>query len=266
MKSIHLDDGRKISFLHHVCEKENAPTIVFVHGFPLDHSMWAGQMPLREVASLIMPDLIGFGQSDQVSDGVSMQQLADDVAELLQQLGATKVIWCGLSMGGYVGWEFLKNHSEMLSGLVCCNTRATADDEKTARGRRVAAAQVVETGADPVAAAMREKLFSKSTLETKPEVVASVVDVIRSTAPATIAAAQLAMSKRSDFSELLPQIEVPVLVVAGEDDVITPANEMQVMAMEIPGSTFVELSEAGHMSPLERPEAFNHAVVHWIGQ
>jgi len=160
-----------MSFLHEVCENGDAPTIVFVHGFPLDHSMWLGQMPLREQASLLMLDLIGFGMSQPITEGATMKGFADDVAELLDQLAIEKVIWCGLSMGGYIGWEFVKHHREKLAGLVCCNTRATADDETTARARRVAAAQVMKTGANPVAVAMREKLFADSTLNEQPDVV-----------------------------------------------------------------------------------------------
>ncbi len=94
----------------------------------------------------------------------------------------------------------------------------------------------------------------------------TIVDVICNTAPETIAAAQLAMSRRSDFSNLLATIDIPTLVVAGNEDVISPPIEMQAMAMEIPDATFVELHGAGHMSPLERPESFNHAIIHWLNR
>ena len=264
MKSIQLRDSRKISFLHQVCETENAPTIVFVHGFPLDHSMWLGQLPLAEDASLLMLDLPGFGNSDPTSGELTMKSLADDVADLLNQIGVSKVIFCGLSMGGYIGWEFVKNHSEMLAGLICCNTRATADDELTARARRVAAAQVLKTGAAPVAEVMRGKLFSETTIAEQPAVVDSIADIIRETKPESIAAAQIAMSQRHNFSNLLAEIDVPTLVIAGSDDSITPASEMQLMAMAIDGATFVEISEVGHMSPSEQPTVFNRAVIHWL--
>ena len=266
LNAIQLEDGRKMSFLHQVCEKENAPTIVFVHGFPLDHKMWLGQMPLSDEATLLIPDLPGFGQSDPAGDGLSMKGMADDVAQLLETLGVSKVIWCGLSMGGYVGWEFIRNHREMLAGLICCNTRATADDEATVRARRFAASQVVKTGARPVADAMRGKLFANSTIAERPDVVESIVDTICKTAPETIAAAQIAMSRRTDFSTELGTIDVPTLVVAGDCDSIAPPSEMQLMSMEISAATFVELSETGHMSPLERSQGFNRAVTHWLSR
>lgn len=264
LQHVQLAGGRKISFLHRVCEKANAPTIVFVHGFPLDHTMWLGQLPLVDQASLVMPDLFGFGGSDPAAEELSMKTMANDVAELLNQLDIARVIFCGLSMGGYIGWEFVANHEAMLEGLICCNTRATADDEMTARARRVAAAQVLKAGAEPVAEAMRSKLFSAATIEKQPQLIDSVAETICATAPETIAAAQIAMSQRVDFSNQLPSINVPALVIAGTDDSITPSNEMQAMSMEIPDATFVELADAGHLSPAERPDAFNRALMHWL--
>ena len=264
LNSIQLNDGRKIRFLHHECENEAAPTIVFVHGFPLDHSMWQGQLPLAQQATLIMPDLSGFGQSGPCAEDVTMKSFADDIAELLDQLGVSKAVFCGLSMGGYIGWEFVKHHGEKLAGLICCNTRAAADDETTARARRVAAAQVLKTGAGPVAVAMKEKLFAAGTLSGNPNLVAAISKVIENTDPRSIAAAQLAMSQRSNFLNALDQIELPTLVIGGEHDSITVSNEMQEMSMLIGESTFVEIADAGHLSPAEQPAVFNNAVTHWL--
>jgi len=102
MKSISLPAGNKVRFLHKACPQKDAATIVFVHGFPLDHSMWLGQLPLDQHASLLLLDLPGFGQSDLLPTGdVTMRSFADDVAEIVRQLQIPKVIFCGLSMGGY---------------------------------------------------------------------------------------------------------------------------------------------------------------------
>lgn len=264
VKSVELPSGKSISYLHLPCEKLNAPTIVFVHGFPLDHSMWNGQLPLQSVANLIMPDLMGFGKSNVINGQVSMRSMAGDIADLIDQLNVPKVIYCGLSMGGYIGWEFVQNYHNLLAGLICCNTRATADDEKTARGRRLAAAQVLKTGTNPVAVAMRPKLFAASALINNPTVVQSVVETICQTRPETIAAAQLAMSKRGNFGSFIEDINVPTLVIAGSEDGITPSAEMQEMAALIAGSEFHQVENSGHMTPLEQPDAFNSIVATWI--
>jgi pimeloyl-ACP methyl ester carboxylesterase len=263
VNSIKLSSGNSMQYLRLNCDQEHAPTIVFVHGFPLDHSMWNGQEPLQAVANLLMPDLIGFGQSDEIDGEVSMRQMADEIADLIDLLDIPQVIYCGLSMGGYIGWEFYKNHGNRLSGLICCNTRSAADDIKTARGRRVAASQVMKTGATPVAMAMRSKLFAASTLKDKPALVQSVVETICRTKPETIAAAQLAMSRRTSFDSTINGIGVPALVIAGSDDEITPSSEMQAMAERMPDSQFHQIANSGHLSPLEQPMAFNDIVSAW---
>ena len=264
MKSVKLSDGREIYFLHTVCSQEDAPTIVFVHGFPLDHTMWLEQLPLADVASLLLVDLPGFGRSESCRDQVSMKSFADDIADLLDRLGIAKVIFCGLSMGGYIGWEFAAHHGERLAGLICCNTRAAADDELVARGRRVAAGQVLKTGAGPIADAMPEKLLSPASANDNPKLVRQVAEVIRATKPESIAAGQLAMAAREDFLNRLGEIDCRVLVIAGAEDVITPASEMEQMSFLFGDGTFVEIAAAGHLSPAEQPEIFNHAVLHWL--
>lgn len=258
-------DGREVAFSHIVCPKEDAPTILFVHGFPLDHSMWLGQLPLATDASLLMVDLCGYGQSPTYHKDMTMRIFADDLAELLEHLGIPKVIFCGLSMGGYIGWEFAAAYPDLLDGMICCNTRATADTETVARGRRVAAAQVSKTGAKPVADAMKEKLFSPTTLSRDPELVEQICAGIRATDSETIALGQLAMAIRRDHWQRLGEISCKVLVVAGSDDQITAADEMLKMSLMLNHGTFVEIAEAGHLSPAEQPEAFNRAFQHWFG-
>ena len=266
LNSIRLNDGRCLSYVHHVCAKEDAPNILFVHGFPLDHSMWLGQIPLCDQANLLMVDLAGFGKSDSVPELLTMRTFADDLAELLNRLELNSVIWCGLSMGGYVGWEFLRHCRQYLKAVICCNTRSGADNEVTARARKVAAADVLKTGTTPVADAMKEKLFSLRSLNENSELTNRIHNVMKDTDPATVAAAQLAMAARSDSSDLLANIDMPALVVAGENDSITPSVEMQEMAMQIDESTFVEIAEAGHLAPAEQPDVFNRAVIHWLDQ
>lgn len=263
MNKLKTPAGNSISFLHLKSDSVDAPTIVFVHGFPLDHSMWNQQHPLQSIANLVIPDLPGFGESDSIED-LSMQSLSDQMAMLLDNLSAGDVIFCGLSMGGYIGWEFAYRHRDRLSGLICSNSRATSDDETTARARRVAASQVLKSGSTPVAEAMREKLFSPATIEQNPAVVHSVAETICKTAPETIAAAQLAMAQRKDHSDLLRTLEIPSLVIAGAEDRITPTPEMETMANQISGATFVEIADSGHLSPLENASEFNTAVANWL--
>lgn len=257
-------DGREIFFNHVVCPKKDAPTVLFVHGFPLDYSMWLGQLPLAEEASLLMVDLSGYGQSPTYLMDMTMRIFADDLAELLERLQIPKVIFCGLSMGGYIGWEFAAAYPDLLEGMICCNTRAAADTEAVARGRRVAAAHVRKTGTGSLADTMKEKLFSPSTADRDPDLLERIGQEIRVTDRETVARGQLAMAIREDHSQRLDEIDCRVLVIAGSDDVITPANEMLQMSLALQHGTFVEIPEAGHLTPTEQPEAFNRAVEHWL--
>lgn len=244
--------------------------IVMVHGFPLDHSMWSNQIdgldPDGDRFRILCPDLLGCGQSDTIKDGTSMEQIADQLAAMLDELGVSeKVVFCGLSMGGYVGWQFLQRHGERVSHLVACNTRASGDNEEAALGRKRMATSVVLMGIQPIADAMMMTLFHSDPAscekdEKDQENRVGINKTIASTDVQTIAKLQLAMAARPDMTEFLNQIDVPTLVISGRHDTITPAEEMREMADAIAGSTFVCIEDAAHLTPLESGQDFNQAV------
>lgn len=236
--------------------------LLLVHGFPLDHSMWAGQFePFSTRHRVIAPDLRGFGASSASDESVSMEQFADDLAELLAALKINEpVVFCGLSMGGYIALQFVKKHADRLKALVLCDTRAAADTAEAAANRLSMAQRVLNEGAEIAAAAMAPRLFGKQTAQQQPERVEKVRRVMLSTAPAAIAAAQRGMAARPEMTDYLPQISVPTLVVVGEEDPISPVAEMRQIAESIPGAQFAIISAAGHMAPLENPAAFNEEL------
>ena len=137
---------------------------LFVHGFPLDHSMWRFQFDeFAKRNRVICPDLAGFGASPASQTPTSMKSFAQDLVALLDVLNVSQpVVYCGLSMGGYIGWQFWKHHRDRLSHLVACDTRAANDAPEVARARKIAAQTVRKTGSQPVADAMVERLFSQS--------------------------------------------------------------------------------------------------------
>ena len=252
--------------------------LVLIHGFPLNHQMWVAQLEsLSHHFQVIAPDLPGFGRTeiDSVSaDGelrFSMKSMADWIANLLDLLGvSSKVVYCGLSMGGYIGWEFARRHTERLDRLIACNTRAAADTEVVRRGRKLAAREVMQNGVEPVADAMLPKLFSDSVrgeairLDHMKQARRDTRHAIETTPSESIAAGQLAMAARQDARQWLSQIDIPALLVAGEYDQITPASEMESDASRMPQAEFVCIPQAAHMAPLEMPEVFNREVVQWL--
>ena len=232
--------------------------LLFVHGFPLDHRMWQHQLDeFAKTHRVIAPDLAGFGNSHSVSDDhVSlMDDYADDLQIVLDELDVeSSVVFCGLSMGGYIAWQFWKKHADRIQGLVLCDTRAIGDDAETKETRQRTARLVLEQGSDPLADMMASKLFSPHVSD---DVLAEVRKMIVDASPEGIAAASRGMAERPDITSWLPEIQCPSLLVAGEFDAISTPAEMEEFARHIPHSRFSVIPAAGHMSPLENPHDFN---------
>ncbi len=245
-----------------VVERGRGTPLILVHGFPLDHSMWQGQLDgLADQCRVIAPDLRGFGATSVTSGTVTMQQMADDIAELLDELHVSEqVVLCGLSMGGYVAWQFALRHAQRLTRLILCDTRAIADTPEAAEGRRTTAAKVLAEGPGVVADAMLPKFFAPATNERQPQLIEATRKVILRTQPQGIAAALLGMAQRPDVTSRLAEIHVPSLVICGQHDVISPPAEMRQIAGALPSARYVEISDAGHMAPLEQPAAVNTAI------
>jgi pimeloyl-ACP methyl ester carboxylesterase len=244
--------------------------VLLVHGFPLDHTMWVAQIDaLAETARVIAPDLRGFGDSPlgdvDPSRGVTMEQYADDLVELLDALSIREpVVLCGFSMGGYVAWQFVRKHPERLRALVQIDTRAAADSDEARAGRIKMAENVAEWGSPRVAEMMGPKLLAPDSFQKLPDVVRKVREVVGRTSPAAIAAAQRGMAARPDMSGLLPKIAARTLVLVGEHDAIIPPEEMKSIAAAIPGAKFIAIPAAGHMTTMENPAAVNQALVEFV--
>ena len=236
--------------------------ILFVHGFPLDHTMWRFQVAeLSNNYRCIAPDLRGFGLSTVTEGKVTMEQFADDMAALLDALQITQpVVVCGLSMGGCIAWQFARQHVQRLKALILCDTRAVPDSPEVAANRLKTAVDVVEQGSSIVANAMMPRLFAAETAQTQPALVDDLRQVILRTNPLGIAAAARGMAERADACPWLASISVPSLIIVCEHDVISTAAEMRTVAAAIPQSHIEVLPNAGHMAPLENASMTNAAM------
>ena len=236
--------------------------ILFVHGFPLSHSMWQPQIfAFAGDHRVIAPDLRGFGNSNVTEGTVTMEQHADDLAALLDELNVDEpVVLCGLSMGGYVAWQFQQKYPDRLRGLILCDTRSVADTPEGVENRKRLAKMVVENGSEAVASVMLPNLFSPKTGDRDPAVIDELRATIVATSPQGIAGAALGMAERPDVTPLLPNITTPSLLIVGEDDGISPPEEMRDIAAAMPNARLVEITEAGHMSTLENPALVNQVI------
>lgn len=242
------------------------PVLLLVHGFPLDHTMWQFQIAdFKQEVRVIAPDLRGFGATGVTSGTVSMRQMADDLAALLDALKITEpVFFCGLSMGGYVAWQFIERHAHRLAGVILCDTRAQADTPKERETRLETADKVLKEGPGFLADSMPKKLFSELAHKEQGALVNATKAVIRKGNPEGVAAAARGMAARPDVRDRLPSIELPALVIVGTDDAISTADEMREIAEALPVSMFTEVPGAGHMSPLEAPDVVNTAILEFV--
>ena len=268
-------NGRSVNYV----DQGHGEPLLLVHGFPLDHSMWQRQIDFfQSNFRVICPDLPGFGASEPMSgfgeltagvksagdsESLSMESLADWLVAFLNAIACVEPVnYCGLSMGGYIGWQFWRRHPSRLKSMIAANTRAANDDELVRRARHMAAAQVRVSGAQSVADAMIEKLFylagDQDPLEI--EYIAKVHQTIFTTDPGVISAGQIGMSQRVDATGWLSEIAIPMLFIGGEFDPITPPAEMQSNATAANNAPFETIPAAGHLTPLEQPDAFNLSV------
>ena len=261
MRTLHVNDVDLA-----VLDRGAGSPVVFVHGFPLDHSMWvAQQVVVAERWRTIVPDLLGFGASGVTPGRVTVEQHADDLAGLLDALGiADPVVLVGLSMGGYIAMQFYRTHRRRLRALVLCDTRAAADAPPVAAGRLEVADRVERDGPAVLADTMLPRLFSPRTLELRPELVERARKMILGGNRVGLAATSRGLAVRPDFSDTVPQIDCPTLLVVGRHDPISTPAEMGAMARNIAASQLAEIDDAGHLSPMERPDQVNRALVDFL--
>ena len=237
--------------------------ILFLHAFPLNRSMWSGELVgllVEERYRLVAMDWRGFGESDITADISTMEQLADDVAGLMDVLGMQDAILCGLSMGGYVAFAFLRKYPQRLKGLILADTRPGADTAEGRANRENVASVALSQGTGAIADMQLPKLISEYTRQHHPEVEARIRQMINAATPQGIAAASRGMAQRADSTGLLATIACPTLVLAGEQDGLTPPGVAQEYASNIPNAQFLVIPNAGHLSNLEQPEAFLQAL------
>lgn len=237
------------------------PALLLIHGYPMDHTLWEHQLRHLEGWLRIAPDLRGMGQSDAPDLGYSMATYAEDLLALLTALGVEKVVLCGQSMGGYIAFEILRRARERVLGLVLMDTRAEADTVEGRRARDLATVQAREGGAEAIAELMLPKLLAPSTVKENPALVEQMRKQMAATPVAGILGAITALKDRPDSLSLLPTLEgIPVLVMVGEDDQLTPPATAQAMADAVPGARLSVIAGAGHVPTLERPEAATAAL------
>jgi len=229
--------------------------VVLLHPFPANHEFW---LPVAAALAaryrVILPDLRGHGESE-VGDGpATMEKLAADIARVMDDAGVGRAPLIGVSIGGYALFEFWRKYRGRVAALGLCNTKAQADGLEARAGRLQAASDVLERGTEPFIETMLSRVLAKTTHENRPDLVDGVRRMMRKMSPDDIAQVQRGMAERPDSVETLKTINVPTLLVTGDEDSLTGVNEAQFMRQHIPASQLRVIPKAGHYSPWEQPE------------
>ncbi len=233
--------------------------VIFLHAFPLNRSMWTGittSLLAEQRYRLVAIDWRGFGESELGTPLSTMELLADDLAGLLDHLGIQQAVLCGLSMGGYVAFAFLKKYFQRVNGLILADTRPGADSQEAQASREQVARLAESQGTEAIADLQMPKLLAEETRRSKREVEIAVRRMINAATPAGIAATSRGMALRADLTALLPTLHIPTLILVGEQDGLISPTVVQDYAALIPDAHVEIIPRAGHLSSLEQPEIF----------
>lgn len=223
--------------------------VVLLHGFPLNRSIWHPVVGLLAgQGRFILPDMRGYGQSPDGSDIHSMRLLVEDILLLLDRLNIERAILVGHSMGGYVSLNFAHAYPGRLAGLGLIATQADADTPERRQARLRTARDIRSKGIELIAHGMPSKLTRRTELQ------AELAQMFMQVNPQSAIRSLKGMAERPDANPWLDQIHVPVLVVAGGQDPLIPAEKSREMVAMLNKAWLIEIPDACHLPMLEAPE------------
>jgi pimeloyl-ACP methyl ester carboxylesterase len=233
---------------------DGAP-VVLLHPFPANHEFW---LPVAQALAMryrvVLPDLRGHGDSGVGEGPATMEKHAADIARVMDDAGVGRAPLIGVSIGGYALFEFWRQHRGRVAALGLCNTKAPADTAEARAARLQGANDVLDRGTESFFESMIPRLLGKTTRETRPDLVAAALRMMRKMSSEDVAQVQRGMAERPDSVETLKTINVPTLLVTGDEDVLTGINEAELMRQQIAGSRLCVIPKVGHYSPWEQPE------------
>jgi 3-oxoadipate enol-lactonase/4-carboxymuconolactone decarboxylase len=240
---------------------EGSPVLILSHSIGADHGMWAPQMEdLLSHFQVVRYDTRGHGASDAPQGEYSIEQLGRDVLGLMDALGISKFAFCGLSLGGMIGQWLGRYAADRVTGVILANTSPRMLPASNWDTRRKL---VLEGGMQAIVDMAMQRFFSAETLARDDPYAASVRSVILGTNPVGYAGCCSAI-RDMDHSQILKDIRVPTLVIAGDHDVSTPwTGHGEILARDIPGAKAVRLP-AAHLSNIERPHSFTMALFQFL--
>lgn len=236
----------------------NVLPVIFIHGFPFSKEMWEKQLlELHETHRVIAYDVRGHGESERGEAQFSIPQFADDLFSFMDTLKIEKAVIVGLSMGGYIALHAIQKQPNRIAGLILCDTQCAADSDEAREKRKKTIAFIQKNGLTVYAEESLKNLFAPASLTTNKDAVNFIKDTILKTPANNICNTLQALADRKETCSSLVKIEVPVCILVGREDKLTPPELALNMHALIKGSSLHIIEEAGHLSNLENPDQFN---------
>ncbi|MBN1634475.1 MAG: alpha/beta hydrolase [Ignavibacteria bacterium] len=244
--------------------KGNGKPLILVHAFPLSSRMWEPQVKyLRNKFRVITYDARGLGKSRQSDNQFTMESYVTDFFCILDELGLDKVNACGVSMGGYIILRAITRNSERFLSVILADTRAERDDDKGLISRSNSIIDIKSGKRKEFLNNFLTKLINDKSYA-NPEIQNFLTDIMFSNSDDGICGAMLALATRTNTLEKIKDIDIPSLIIVGEDDVLTPKNFAEAMNKSLKNSVLEVVPNAGHLSNIENPDYFNSVVIKFL--
>jgi len=244
---------------------DDAPAIIFIHGFPLNKSMWDIQVEsLKENYRVIAYDIRGHGNSDPGIDEFFIELFVNDLLHLMKKLGIEKSILCGLSLGGYIALNAALKYPDRFDALILNDTQCIADTPDIKENRCQAIIRIMKDGVEQYANEIVKNLFALESFTKKENVIDTVKEMIINTPKQSLCNTLHALAERKETCSRLKEINIPTLILVGNEDKITPIAVAQKMHEKLLTSKLEIIPQAGHLSNLENPIAFNNHLVKFL--
>lgn len=241
--------------------------VIFIHGFPFNHSMWNNQVSKFSSGYFCASyDIRGLGESDPDDGQYTIESFVDDLEMVMGEMKLINPVLCGFSMGGYISLRAVERMEGKFRGLILCDTKSASDTNEGKINRALGIKKINEEGAKKYVRDFISNCFCEYSLENKKELVRQTTAASEYFSPIGIKGCLLAMAGRTDTTEYLSKIAVPVLVLCGEEDNLTTPDVMMGMSDKIHNSEFYIIPKAGHLSPVENPDMVNRHIENFLNK
>lgn len=244
---------------------EGSISIIFLHGYPFDKTMWQPQLDfLKSSYRLISCDIRGFGKSTDEQTHLSIDLFGEDLIAFMDKLSIDKTIVCGLSMGGFIALNALQRFPDRFEALILCDTQCIADTIEVKEKRYKIINEIEVDGVANFNEGFIKSVFHRDSITNKKELVGQLRSVVFSNSKHIISQGLVALAERLETCSTLKEITIPTLIICGREDEVTPLVQSEFMNATIKGSILQVIDNAGHVSNLEQPYEFNKYLLDFL--